>query len=139
MDSFRQARWQPSSGVSNGVAKVETQLSFVNQLVNLLTLGIYTPMEIRVVCAAAAQGPEQPSAITRRRRPAPQPAPAPQRAPAADAPQVPSGMHWVADSRNRVYYPIECDLIDQIPEDDRLYFMNESAPKTAGFIRGEGC
>ncbi len=35
-----------------GVAKVETQLSFPNQLVNLLTLGIYTPMEIKVTCAA---------------------------------------------------------------------------------------
>lgn len=37
----------------SGVAKVETQLSFANQLVNFLTLGIYTPMEIKVTCAAA--------------------------------------------------------------------------------------
>ena len=37
----------------NGVAKVETQLSFANQLVNFLTLGIYTPMEIKVTCALA--------------------------------------------------------------------------------------
>ena len=35
----------------NGVAKVETQLSFLNQLVGFLTLGIYTPMEIKVTCA----------------------------------------------------------------------------------------
>ena len=35
----------------NGVAKVETQQSFVNQLVGLLTLGIYTPMEIMVTCS----------------------------------------------------------------------------------------
>lgn len=35
-----------------GVAKVETQLSFVNGLVGILTLGIYTPMSIRVTCAA---------------------------------------------------------------------------------------
>ena len=35
----------------NGVAKVETQLSFVNQFVGFLTLGIYTPMEIKVTCA----------------------------------------------------------------------------------------
>ena len=35
-----------------GVSKVETQLSFVNQLVNLLTLGIYTPMSIKVTCAS---------------------------------------------------------------------------------------
>jgi hypothetical protein len=38
----------------NGVAKVETQLSFLNQLVEVLTLGIYTPMHIKVTCAAAA-------------------------------------------------------------------------------------
>ena len=36
----------------NGVAKVETQHTFVNQLVGILTLGIYTPMQIRVTCAA---------------------------------------------------------------------------------------
>ena len=36
----------------NGVAKVETQHRFVNQLVGLLTLGIYTPMQIKVTCAA---------------------------------------------------------------------------------------
>ncbi|HEV7839124.1 MAG TPA: Bor family protein [Gemmatimonadaceae bacterium] len=35
----------------NGVAKIETQLSFANQLVNFLTLGIYTPMDIKVTCA----------------------------------------------------------------------------------------
>jgi hypothetical protein len=37
----------------NGVAKVETQLSFANQIVNFLTIGIYTPMAIRVTCAQA--------------------------------------------------------------------------------------
>ncbi|MBA3259021.1 MAG: Bor family protein [Gemmatimonadales bacterium] len=37
---------------SSGVARVETQLSFVNQLVSFLTLGIYTPMQIDVTCAA---------------------------------------------------------------------------------------
>jgi hypothetical protein len=35
----------------NGVAKVDTQLSFANQLVNFLTFGIYTPMDIKVTCA----------------------------------------------------------------------------------------
>ncbi len=32
---------------------VETELSFVNQLVSFLTLNIYTPMHIKVTCAAA--------------------------------------------------------------------------------------
>jgi len=36
----------------HGVSRVETQQSFVNQLVGLLTLGIYTPMQINVRCAA---------------------------------------------------------------------------------------
>ena len=38
----------------NGVAIVETELSFVNQLVGALTLGIYTPMHIKVTCASSA-------------------------------------------------------------------------------------
>lgn len=38
----------------DGVAKVETQHTFVNQLVGFLTFGIYTPMHIRVTCAQAA-------------------------------------------------------------------------------------
>ncbi len=34
-----------------GVARVETRLSFLKQLVGFFTLGIYTPMEIVVTCA----------------------------------------------------------------------------------------
>lgn len=40
----------------NGVAVVETQLSFVNQLVGILTLGIFTPMQIVVTCAEGPRG-----------------------------------------------------------------------------------
>jgi hypothetical protein len=40
-----------------GVARVETQLSFVNQLAYIVTTGIYSPMSIVVTCAASsAQG-----------------------------------------------------------------------------------
>ncbi len=39
----------------NGVSKVETQLSFVNQLVAFLTLDIYTPMAIKVTCASGGR------------------------------------------------------------------------------------
>lgn len=39
----------------NGVAKVETQLSFVNYLVGMITCGIYTPMTITVTCAESAK------------------------------------------------------------------------------------
>jgi len=51
----------------HGVAKVETQLSFVNQLVSFLTLGIYTPMEIKVTCAADGSAlllPDQEADVT---------------------------------------------------------------------------
>ena len=41
-----------ASECPNGVAVVETELSFVNQLVSAITLGIYTPMHITVTCAA---------------------------------------------------------------------------------------
>ncbi len=40
---------------TSGVASVETQLSFLNQVVSILTLGIYTPMSIKVTCAAGTK------------------------------------------------------------------------------------
>lgn len=42
---------ETASRCPDGVAKVETQLSFLNQVVHVLTLGIFTPMDIRVTCA----------------------------------------------------------------------------------------
>lgn len=45
---------ETASRCPDGVAKVETQLSFLNQVVQILTLGIYTPMDIRVTCALPA-------------------------------------------------------------------------------------
>lgn len=43
---------EAQSECENGVARVETQQSFVNGLVNVLTGGIYTPMTVIVTCAA---------------------------------------------------------------------------------------
>jgi hypothetical protein len=43
---------ETASRCPHGVAKVETKLSFLNQVANIVTLGIYTPMSIRVECAA---------------------------------------------------------------------------------------
>lgn len=40
----------------NGVAVVETQHSFLNQLVSFLTAGLVTPMHITVTCAAGGSG-----------------------------------------------------------------------------------
>jgi len=39
----------------SGVAKVETRLSFLNQVVSFFTMSIYTPMEIRVTCAVGVE------------------------------------------------------------------------------------
>ncbi len=36
----------------NGVAKVETQQSFLNGLVRSITYGIFTPMQVNVTCAS---------------------------------------------------------------------------------------
>ncbi len=48
-----------ASQCPNGVARVETRLSFLNMLVTGLTFGIYSPMEITVTCAAGgAPAPE---------------------------------------------------------------------------------
>jgi hypothetical protein len=47
---------ETASQCTTGVSKVETQLSFLNGLVSLLTLSIYTPMDIRVTCAEAPSG-----------------------------------------------------------------------------------
>lgn len=53
---------QTASRCPDGVARVETELSFLNQLVHLLTLGIYTPMHIKVTCAQRAGASAAPSA-----------------------------------------------------------------------------
>jgi hypothetical protein len=42
-----------SSQCKNGVAKVETQSSLLNSLVGIVTIGIVTPMQITVTCAAS--------------------------------------------------------------------------------------
>lgn len=42
-----------ASRCPSGVARVETQHSFVNMLVGGITWGIYTPMNIKVTCAAS--------------------------------------------------------------------------------------
>ncbi|MAL17905.1 MAG: hypothetical protein CL670_06525 [Balneola sp.] len=41
-----------SEKCTNGVAKVETQISFLNGLVSAITFSLVTPMNIKVTCAA---------------------------------------------------------------------------------------
>jgi hypothetical protein len=53
----------------NGVSRVETQHSFLNGLVGVFTLSIYTPMSITVTCAAAPSA--QPLQPAQRDAPAP--------------------------------------------------------------------
>src|SRR5512141_2943195 len=43
---------ETASKCPNGVAKVETQHSFLNMLASFVTFNIYTPMQIDVTCAA---------------------------------------------------------------------------------------
>jgi hypothetical protein len=44
----------------NGVARVETRLSFLNQLVGALSAGIITPMHITITCAAGGMSAVDP-------------------------------------------------------------------------------
>ena len=44
-----------ASACPNGVSKVETQHSFLNGLVAVVTFSIVTPIEIRVTCAGAGR------------------------------------------------------------------------------------
>jgi hypothetical protein len=43
---------ETASRCTNGVAKVETQHSFLNGLAAVVTFSLYTPMQIDVTCAA---------------------------------------------------------------------------------------
>jgi hypothetical protein len=45
---------EAASKCTNGVARVETQSSFLNMVASAITFGIYTPMQIDVTCAARA-------------------------------------------------------------------------------------
>ena len=49
----------------SGVAKIETKLSFLNQLVSILTVSIYTPMYIQVTCAESMATPTSSAQVTR--------------------------------------------------------------------------
>ena len=51
---------QAQSACTSGVSKVETEHSFLNSLVQIVTLGIYTPMHLTVTCAGGptAEAPQ---------------------------------------------------------------------------------
>jgi hypothetical protein len=57
---------ETASQCPNGVARVETQLSFLNMLVAALTFGIYTPMQITVTCAAGGSPEPAESTVEQR-------------------------------------------------------------------------
>ena len=64
---------------ANGISKVETQHSFLNQLVGVATLAIYTPFSITVTCAAGP-APQRDAYST--------PEPQPRRTASASEPQL---------------------------------------------------
>ena len=45
---------EASAQCTSGVAIVETEHSFVNQLVTMITFGIFSPMHIKVTCASGS-------------------------------------------------------------------------------------
>jgi hypothetical protein len=55
---------QTASKCPHGAAKIETQLSFVNQFVAWLTAYIYTPMSIKVTCAETGRASLSPASPT---------------------------------------------------------------------------
>lgn len=50
---------EASSQCRNGVARVETQISFLNYVASAVTLGIYSPMTITVTCASGGMGQDE--------------------------------------------------------------------------------
>lgn len=57
---------------SSGVAKVETHLSFANQLVGFLTGRIYTPMNIKVTCASRSASDDLDTPMIHAAQPSPE-------------------------------------------------------------------
>lgn len=53
-----------SKQCAGGVAKVETQHSFLNMLVQFLTIDIFTPMDIKVTCAGPGMAPKTSMMVT---------------------------------------------------------------------------
>jgi hypothetical protein len=53
-----------ASTCPNGVARVDTQHSFLNGLVAAVTFGIVTPMTITVTCASSGGGADNDAALT---------------------------------------------------------------------------
>jgi len=51
---------ETASRCTNGVAKVETQHSFLNGLAAVVTFGLYTPVQIDVTCAAPGTASAEP-------------------------------------------------------------------------------
>lgn len=53
--------------------------------------------------------------------------------------QAPPGTNWVADTKTRTYYAVECAAARDIADADRLYYGTESSVKAAGFRRANEC
>jgi hypothetical protein len=126
-----------TSKCAHGPARIETQLSFVNQLVSFLTLGIYTPMEIRVACAASSVRAEAPHPASGQELQADRTSVAPA-APEPPPPLIPLGAKWIASISQKLYYPVGCSAIEELPESDRLYFTTEPS-RESGFKRSIVC
>jgi hypothetical protein len=61
--SGNQEKGGNGTGGKGGKFHGSTVLCFLNQLVGFLTLGIYTPIEIKVTCAALASASADPASL----------------------------------------------------------------------------
>ena len=50
-----------SGACAHGIARVETSRSFSNVVFTVLTVGLYSPMSLRITCAASADSAASPS------------------------------------------------------------------------------
>ena len=57
--------WEAGASCPGGVARVETQHSFLNSLVGGLTFGLYTPMTLMVTCASGGSSDASPGSTAR--------------------------------------------------------------------------
>lgn len=55
---------EPASKCPHGVAKVETRITFGNGVARFVTMGIYTPMWVKVTCAEPRELSRAPNAVT---------------------------------------------------------------------------
>jgi hypothetical protein len=55
------------------------------------------------------------------------------------AAEAPESTNWIADARNGVYYPVDCEIGLTVPRADRLYYATETAVRRDGYAHTTSC